>query len=117
MPNEQAAAAAPSPFVNPADVVNRGRAQDVYLWQVVRKVMNYHYQASANVEQGTTVARITVARDGRLLDVSIAISSGYPQLDKGVLDGLRAGSPYAPLPPEIPGERVTFTVPLVSRHR
>jgi TonB family protein len=116
-PNSQAAVPAPSPLVNPADVVNRGRAQDVYLWQVVRKVMNYHYQASANVEQGTTVARITIARDGRLLEASIAISSGYPQLDKGVLDGLRAGSPYAPLPPEIPGASATFNLPLVSRHR
>ena len=116
-PSPDSQAAAPSPLVNPADVVNRGRAQDVYLWQVVRKVMNYHYQATANVEQGTTVARITIARDGRLLEASIAISSGYPALDKGVIDGQRAGSPYAPLPPEIPGDRATFNLPLVSRHR
>jgi protein TonB len=54
------------------------------------------------------------ARDGRLLDVGIASSSGVPEFDQGVVAGVRAGAPYAPLPPEIKGEQATFTLPLVS---
>lgn len=104
----------PSPFVNPADSYNRARISDNYLWQVVRKLAGYQYQARVTQRQGTTVVRIVIARDGRLLDVGIAQSSGVPAFDEGVLAGVRAGSPYAPLPPEIKGEQATFTLPLVS---
>jgi protein TonB len=116
-PDVHAAMPSPSPFVNPADVVNRARASDNYLWQVARKLSQYQYFAHVNVDEGTTVVRIVIARDGRLLDVSIARSSGFPALDKGVVDGLRAGSPYAPLPADIPGARATFNLPVVSNRR
>jgi protein TonB len=35
-------------------------------------------------------------------------------MDQGVLAGVRAGAPYAPLPPDIKGDSATFTLPLVS---
>jgi protein TonB len=105
---------APSPFVNPADTYNRARVTDNYLWQVVRKLASYRYQAQVSAREGTTVVRIVIARDGRLIDVAVARSSGFPVLDRGVVAGVRAGSPYAPLPPEIHGDRATFTLPLVS---
>jgi len=108
---------APSPFVNPADTYNRARIADNYLWQVVRKLSGYRYEARVTVSEGTTVVRVVIARDGRLLDIQVARSSGYPALDKGVVDGVRSGSPYAPLPPEIQGSSATFTLPLVSSHR
>lgn len=104
----------PSPFVNPADVYNRARVADNYLWQVVRKLAGYRYQARVNVKEGTTVVQVVIARDGRLLDVVVARSSGFPVLDNGVVAGIRAGSPYAPLPSDIRGDRATFTLPLVS---
>lgn len=107
---------APSPFINPADTYNRARVADNYLWQIVRKLQGYHYTAEVQVTEGTTVIRIVVARDGRLLDAQIARSSGYTALDRGVLEGVRAGSPYAPLPPNIEGSSATFTLPLVSYH-
>ena len=107
----------PSPFVNPADTYNRARVADNYLWQVVRKLSGYRYYARVNVERGITVVRVVIARDGRLLDIDIAQSSGYPAFDSGVVAGVRAGSPYAPLPPEIKGDRATFTLPLVSTAR
>jgi TonB family protein len=108
---------APSPFINPRDTYNRARVSDNYLWQVVRKLSGYRYEANVRVSEGTTVIRIVIARDGRLLDIQVAQSSGYPELDRGVVDGVRSGSPYAPLPPEIQGDRATFTLPLVSSHR
>jgi len=104
----------PSPFVNPADTYNRARVADNYLWQVVRKLSGYRYQAQVSAREGMTVVRIVIARDGRLIDVAVARSSGFPVLDRGVVAGVRAGSPYAPLPPEIHGDRATFTLPLVS---
>ncbi len=107
----------PSPFVNPADVYNRARVADNYLWQVAGKLVGYRYYAHVNVFEATTVIRVVIARDGRLLDARIAQSSGFPSLDNGVLAGVRAGSPYAPLPPEIKGESAAFNLPLVSINR
>ena len=104
----------PSPFVNPADTYARARIQDNYLWEVVRKLQGYTYQANVTAAQGVTSVRIVIARDGRLLSVEIVSPSGQPEMDRGVLQGVRAGSPYTPLPPEIKGESATFTLPLVS---
>ncbi|MFI5000515.1 MAG: energy transducer TonB [Reyranellales bacterium] len=108
---------APSPFVNPADTLNRARVADNYLWQIAAKLSGYRYKARAPVEEGVTVVRITIARDGRLLAIDVTQSSGFPVLDNGVVAGIRSGSPYAPLPPEIQGDRATFTLPLVSTYR
>jgi TonB family protein len=107
----------PSPFVNPADTYNRARVADNYLWQVVRKLIGYRYEAHVTARQGLTVVRVVIARDGRLLDVEVAQSSGYPEFDRGVIAGVRAGSPYTPLPPEIHGDSATFNLPLVSVNR
>ena len=63
------------------------------------------------------MVRVVIARDGRLLDIAIAQSSGVPEFDRGVVAGVRAGSPYAPLPPDIKGDNATFTLPLVSTRR
>ena len=104
----------PHPFVNPADAYSRARVADNYLWQVARKLEGYRYEANVRVSRGVTVVRVVIARDGRLLDVSIARSSGVPEFDRGVLAGVRSGSPYAPLPPDIKGESASFDLPLVS---
>jgi TonB family protein len=106
-----------SPFVNPADTYNRARVADNYLWQIARKLQGYRYEAHVNVSHGTTVVRVTIARDGRLLDVEVTGSSGVPEFDRGVLAGVRSGSPYDPLPPDIQGASATFTLPLVSVNR
>jgi hypothetical protein len=37
-----------------------------------------------------------------------------PEFDRGVLAGVRSGSPYSPLPPDIKGESASFDLPLVS---
>lgn len=107
----------PHPFVNPADAFAKARLADNYLWQVARKIVGYHYQANTNVRQGTSVVRIVIARDGRLLGAEIVRSSGVPEFDRGVLAGVRAGAPYTPLPPEIKGESASFDLPLVSISR
>ncbi|MSP75668.1 MAG: TonB family protein [Rhodospirillaceae bacterium] len=104
----------PHPFVNPADAYSRARVADNYLWQVARKLEGYRYEANVRVNRGVTVVRIIIARDGRLLDASIARSSGVPEFDRGVLAGVRSGAPYTPLPPDIKGDSASFDLPLVS---
>ncbi len=103
-----------TPDATPADAFSRTRAADSYLWQVVRKLESYRFQASVAANRGVTVVRIVIARDGKLLEASIAKSSGVPEFDRGVLAGVRAGSPYAPLPADIKGASASFDLPLVS---
>jgi TonB family protein len=80
-------------------------AKDAYLWQVIRKFSQYLPDLRDKNEGGTVVLRFVIARDGRLVEASIARSSGVPALDRGLLESLRAASPYPPLPPEIPATR------------
>jgi len=64
--------------------------------------------------EGLTVVMVTIARDGRLLSAEVVRSSGVPAMDQGVLNGVRRGSPYAPLPASISGPSARFRLPLVS---
>lgn len=44
--------------------------------------------------------RLTIGSSGALTSLSVARSSGVPELDKAVLDGVRRASPFPPLPAE-----------------
>jgi protein TonB len=92
------------------------RAEDEYLWYVARKV-SQHQQFVRNVttEAGTVVLRLTVARNGRLLDVGISRSSGLPSLDNASVNLIRQAAPYAALPDDIPGSQHTFILPLAFK--
>jgi protein TonB len=99
---------------SPAAAAEEARKRDDYRWAVLNKLREYRYSANVNAVNGITVAQIVVARDGRLLDAQIIRSSGVAAMDEGVLTGLRKGSPYAPLPRQIPGSSATFELSLVS---
>jgi len=116
---QQASRQAPSSaFTNPADVYGQRKAQEDYLWNVVRKIATHRYYPKSsreNSEEGLVVALVTIARDGRLLDVGISKSSGYKALDNAVLEVIRSAAPYAPLPNDMLGDRHTFVLPLNYR--
>jgi TonB family protein len=118
---QQATRSTPSsPFVNPADAYGQRKAQEDYLWNVIRKVSQHRYypkNSRENSEEGLVVTLVTIARDGRLLDVSINKSSGYRTLDNAVLEIIRESAPYEPLPNEMTGDRHTFVLPLNYRRR
>jgi protein TonB len=119
-PQAQASAnpnASVSTFVNPAQASAQLRAKDAYLWQVIRKFSQYLPDLREKNEGGTVVLRFVIARDGRLIEASIAKSSGIAALDRGLLDSLRAAAPYPPLPPEIPGGQVVFVQPIGAARR
>ncbi len=68
-----------SPFVNPADTYNKARAADNYLWEVVRKLQGYRFQANVQAPEGVTVLSVTIARDGRLLNAVVTARAAFPK--------------------------------------
>src|SRR5262249_15449928 len=113
--SQQATRQAPSAFVNPADTYGQRKSQEDYLWGVIRKISQLRYYPRSvreNSEYGTVITLVTIARDGRLLDVTISRSSGYHNLDNAVLEIIRQAAPYPPLPNDVTGDRHTFTLPL-----
>jgi protein TonB len=113
--DQQASRQAPS-FVNPAQTFGHRRVEDQYLWYIAQK-LSQHQQFIRNTtaEAGSVVLRITIARDGRLVDVGLARSSGSASLDNFTLSMVRQAGPYMPLPDEIPGGQHTFILPLNFR--
>ncbi|AVA22556.1 MULTISPECIES: TonB family protein [unclassified Rhizobium] len=56
---------------------------------------------SSKYEKGITVrVRLTIGSGGELSSLSVARSSGIPELDEAVTDGVRRAAPFPPLPPE-----------------
>ncbi|WP_349956106.1 TonB family protein [Rhizobium sp. ZPR3] len=56
---------------------------------------------SSKYEPGITVrVRLTIGSSGDLTSLSIARSSGFPELDEAVTSGIRRAAPFPPLPPE-----------------
>jgi protein TonB len=92
---------------------NRQVQQD-YLMLVVRKLSRARFQDQSREEntQGLVVTRLTVAADGRLLDLSVVRSSGFPGRDRSVAEAIRGASPFPPVPPEIGVGPYTFVVPI-----
>ena len=102
-------------MVNPAQQAAYTRAKDAYLWQVVRKFSQYLPDLREKNEGGTVVLRFVIARDGRLVDANIVKSSGVIALDRGMLETLRAASPYPPFPSDLQGSQIVFTQPIAAR--
>lgn len=96
-----------------ADPSNWQAEQD-YLWLVIRKLSQHRIQEPSRGQtvKGVLIARLVIARDGRLLDVSLANSSGVPGLDGRAAATIRAASPFAPFPTNIAVDVHTFTVPI-----
>ena len=90
------------------------RAQQDYLWQVVRKLSQQRFvpRSGATTDRGMVVVRLSVGRDGTVRNIALAKSSGYPEFDRDLLAAIRRASPFAPLPPEIADDPYTMTVPV-----
>lgn len=114
--SQAAAQPAPSPLTNPASQYGQRKAEEDYLWRVAQK-LSQHQQFVKNVstESGSVVVRLTIARDGTLIDVSMFKSSGLPTLDATALSMIRQASPYPPFPADITGTRQNFLLPLQFR--
>jgi protein TonB len=61
---------------------------------------------------GVVIARLTVARDGGLIDLSLSKQSGSAGVDGSVLEAIRRAAPFSPLPKTFADNRFTFIVPI-----
>jgi protein TonB len=103
-----------SPVTRTAASYSAHQAQQDYLLQIVRRLSQARFTPATREERerGLVVARLTIGRDGRLVDVVLARQSGSPALDRGVIDTIRKASPFAPLPAELAADSHTFIVPI-----
>lgn len=122
-----APASIPAPPSSSADLLfGRGRARNTYLDQVARhtsRFRTYPRVALENRQAGRVVTRVTIARDGRILDIGIDTSSGWPAIDAAELDTIRRSAPLPPVPPDMPGDPlilhlpINYDLPLAVRNR
>jgi TonB family protein len=64
------------------------------------------------IMKGRVVVRVTVARDGKLLDVAVVQSSGNATIDASELDTVRRAAPLPPLPPEVTKPSMKMDMPV-----
>jgi protein TonB len=69
----------------------------------VERVGTLNFPAAARSAglSGSPVLEVSVRADGRLAEVRVRRSSGYPALDDAALSILRLASPFDPFPPEL----------------
>ena len=76
------------------------------------KYKRYPPDAIKRKQQGTVVVEFVLARDGTVLDAHIERSSGFPLLDRAVIELLDRASPVPPLPDRYEGERAKLALPI-----
>jgi protein TonB len=80
-----ATAASPRGAAGPAGAPDLARPS--YL-QTFRPI--YPQWSRDHLEQGRVLLRVEVGADGRVADLAVKLSSGFPQLDRAALDSVRA---------------------------
>src|SRR5690242_2875874 len=119
-PREAKREAPPGTAANPASIspgqgYAQRQAEEDYFRQIVQKISRYRFYSrqQAAAPHGLVVTRLTLARNGGVLDVALLKSSGSPTLDTAVADTIRQASPFPPLPPGLAsGGTQTFIVPV-----
>lgn len=115
-PPANVAATAPAPPSNSSDwLIGTGRARNAYLDLVARHTARYRFYprlALDNKQEGRVVTRVTIARDGRLIDVRIDKSSGWPAIDAAELETMRKSAPFPPVPSDMPGDPLILILPI-----
>jgi len=64
----------------------------------IESIWVYPPDEAAKGHYGDLKIRFTIKKDGRLGEVNIERTSGYPSLDKAAVKALKDGEPYWPLP-------------------
>jgi protein TonB len=88
-------------------------SRDNYFNRLARHISQFRTY-SGNVH-GRVVMRVTVARDGHLIDVRVDKSSGHTEIDTAETRTIRRASPFPPLPVDVPGDPVVFILPVTYR--
>lgn len=72
----------------------------------------YPLSSRKRAQEGIAVLDFEISRTGRVLAFNIQQSSGFAALDKAVLKMLKRAEPFPPVPPDIRGEPIRFTLPI-----
>jgi protein TonB len=72
----------------------------------------YPWEAQRAGQQDTVYVRVTMDRSGNVLDGAIDHSKHFAMLDRAVLDLVRRSSPLPAPPASVPGDTVSFVVPV-----
>lgn len=125
-PSMNSPATVPAPPSNSSDwLIGKGRARNAYLDLVARHTARHRFYpriSADNKQEGRVVTRVTIARDGRLIDVRLDKSSGWPAIDAAELETIRKSAPFPPVPSDMPGDPLILILPIhydlmVSRKR
>lgn len=82
----------------------------------LERFRRYPHAARARRIEGVVQMRVSVARDGRLLALSVEQSSGQPSLDQAALDTFRRAAPLPPVPDDRPAPvELSFPVEFFMR--
>lgn len=96
------------------------QAKDSYLALIgaaLAKHKRYPIMARKQGVEGNIKLDLQINRDGTLRDVSLKISSGSDLLDRAAIQMAQESSPFAALPPTLPGDFLHVTVPVVYKLR
>ncbi len=72
----------------------------------------YPFSSRKKAEEGVAVLDFELSRTGRVVVSKIQKSSGFHALDKAVLVMLKRAEPFPPVPPDIKGDPIRFTLPI-----
>lgn len=76
-----------------------------YMKELQRRI-KMNWDPPKGNESKRVVLLFSIARDGRLLNVSVSKSSGLQTADKAALDAVKLTAPFRPLPPDFKGDKV-----------
>lgn len=85
------------------------------LAQAIGKRKDYPRLARIRNWQGTTELTLQIGPDGKLQDVHVGHSSGFPMLDAAAVQMVHNAAPLPDVPEVLRGRELTMTVPVVFR--
>ena len=78
----------------------------------LRQHQEYPRRARFRRQEGTTILRFVIDRDGRLRDYDIEKSSGHELLDRAVIDMIERSRPLPSIPSHLGRGSLALTVPV-----
>jgi periplasmic protein TonB len=126
-PSATAAVAAPAPTASAkpgalggAELSGRAAHEAIAryfssLRSAVEAHKEYPQPARRRGREGTVIVHLLIARDGRLIEVGVARSSGERLLDDAAIKAARAAGAFPPAPPTLRADPISVEIPLVYR--
>jgi protein TonB len=111
-PSPPAEAAAPPPGIASQPSPDMVRRWQATLVAHLQRHKRYPPSARRDNEEGTAYLRFAMDRTGAVLLKRIERASGHRALDQETLDLVQRAQPLPPPPPDMPGDRFEFVVPV-----